>query len=202
MYKLLTIEIIFPFAHRRPWQLRGTPKMLYTARKVRSLFKEEKCEQLPSLSEDVVWKMLYTSDPKVNFHVRTMADEDNRSKTDPFHRMCLAKAWGAKHQSLNDFLVAHDGDHTLVSFECDFHIFQKLKHRDPDPTLETYKLLQACIRHMNLDALWSHSSPTVRGHRDSIKRGLKFSKLAGLSGPYIQDGLLPNHDHCGDEIAI
>eukprot|EP00978_Attheya_sp_CCMP212_P047630 scaffold422659_cov59-Attheya_sp.AAC.2 len=126
----------------------------------------------------------YTFDPEVKFHVRTVAVKHNRSEKDPFHQMHLEP-----HRSPNDFLVAHDGDHTLVSFECDFCIFRNLKHRNPDPTL-------------NLDAFWSHSSWTVRGHRDSIKQGLKFSKLAGLSGPYIQDGPLPNHDHCGYEIAI
>eukprot|EP00978_Attheya_sp_CCMP212_P019158 scaffold53352_cov57-Attheya_sp.AAC.1 len=72
----------------------------------------------------------YISEPEVKFHVRTVADEDSQSETDPFHKTRLAKAWGGKHRSPNDFLVV-----------------RKLRYCSPDPTSPSDKLLEACIRH-------------------------------------------------------
>jgi hypothetical protein len=72
MHEPLTIGILFPFIPHRPWQLQGTPKMLYVAREVRRLSSEKNlatgdflrqflldCKRLQSLSKDVVWKMLH-----------------------------------------------------------------------------------------------------------------------------------------------
>jgi hypothetical protein len=89
----------------------------------------------------------------------------------------------------------------MLSFECDLCIFRKLRHRNPDETSPTDKLLQSCIRRMNLDAFWSRSTATVSGHKDNLNRTLKFSRLLGMDGPFIQDGPLPGHDHCGYEVA-
>jgi hypothetical protein len=116
--------------------------------------------------------------------------------------MRLAKAWGKRHRSPNDFLIGRNGDHTHVSFECDTCIFRKLKKRNPDPSSTVDKLLQACIRRMNLDVFWSRASSTVSGHKDNLRRGLKFSEMVGLQGPYVHRGPLPGYDHCGYEVAI
>jgi hypothetical protein len=35
-----------------------------------------------------------------------------------------------------------------------------------------------------------------------LNQGLRYSKLAGLEGPYWYEGPLPAHDHCGYEVAI
>ena len=72
MYEPLTIGLCLPFLRSAPWQLRGTPKMLAVGRQMRSLFKEEgmdggrflrkfllECWRLPSLSPDVVWRLLH-----------------------------------------------------------------------------------------------------------------------------------------------
>eukprot|EP00978_Attheya_sp_CCMP212_P011834 scaffold29388_cov54-Attheya_sp.AAC.2 len=89
----------------------------------------------------------------------------------------------------------------MISLECDLCIFRKLRRRNPDNTSPTDKLLQSCIRRMNLDAFWSRSTATVSGHKDNLNQTLKFSRLLGMEGPFIQDGPLPGHDHCGYEVA-
>ena len=68
----LIIGFVFPFLPFRPWQLRGTPKMLAVGRELSKMFKEKKlesgdilckflleCRTFPTLSPHVVWKMLY-----------------------------------------------------------------------------------------------------------------------------------------------
>jgi hypothetical protein len=32
--------------------------------------------------------------------------------------------------------------------------------------------------------------------------GIRLSKLVGLDGPYVHEGPLPSHDHCGYEVAV
>ena len=98
--------------------------------------------------------------------------------------------------------MGRNGDHTLSSFECDLCVFRKLRFRSPDPTSHQDKLLQACIRRMQLDAFWSRASPTVKGQTDNLRRALEFSARVGLSGPYVHAGPLPDYDHCGYEVAI
>jgi hypothetical protein len=144
----------------------------------------------------------YTSDPKVTFFVNKLESEGGESERDPKDRARLQKAWGKKHRSENDFHQARDGDHTLVPFECDLCIFRKLKGRSPvlpDPIDE---LLLGCIRRMTLDVFWSSATPTVQGNRDKLAMGIKLSELVGLKGPFIHQGPLPDHDHCGYEVAI
>jgi hypothetical protein len=72
MFEPLTIGFVFPFLSSRPWQLRGTPKMLHLGRTMSHLLKDmdvvtgnllrELCKQmweLQTMPEDVVRKMLY-----------------------------------------------------------------------------------------------------------------------------------------------
>jgi hypothetical protein len=72
MFELLTIGIVFPFLPKRPWQLKGTPKMFYLVRQVQKMFKEKildsgdflrelllECQRLHSMPADVVRRMLY-----------------------------------------------------------------------------------------------------------------------------------------------
>jgi hypothetical protein len=60
----------------------------------------------------------------------------------------------------------------------------------------------ACIRRVNLDAFWSRTEHTVSGNTSNLRKGLELSRLLGLDGPYVHSGPLPEHDHCGYEVAI
>ena len=90
----------------------------------------------------------------------------------------------------------------MVPFECDICVFRKLKGQNPDLKNPADSLLLSCIRRVNLDAFWSSTSNTVEGNMRKIKLALKFSAKLGLKGPYLQDGPLPSHDHCGYEVAV
>jgi hypothetical protein len=72
MYEPLTIGIVFPFLTVRPWQLRGTPKMLHLGRAMPKLLEDtnvatrdllyQLCNQmwkLRGMSENVVRRVLY-----------------------------------------------------------------------------------------------------------------------------------------------
>jgi hypothetical protein len=118
------------------------------------------------------------------------------------HRQRMQAAWGKKQRAPDDFLKGRDGDHAMVPFECDLCVFRKLRNRSPDPTSPPDKLLQACIRRVNLDAFWSRSTATVRGNRDKIDQAIGLSQTVGLLGPYEAEGPLPEEDHCGYEVAI
>ena len=71
-FEPLIIAFVFPFLPFRPWQLQSTPKMLFMGRKLCQVFKTQEmdtgdillkflleCWKLPSMSPDVVWRMLY-----------------------------------------------------------------------------------------------------------------------------------------------
>jgi hypothetical protein len=78
----------------------------------------------------------------------------------------VQRAWGNKPRAPVEYLVARDGDHLLVPFECNLCIFRKLQRYDPLSTLEQDRLLLACIQRITLDAFWSRASSTVAGNRD------------------------------------
>jgi hypothetical protein len=70
----------------------------------------------------------------------------------------------------------------MISFECDLCIFRKLRDQSaPDLTNSIDSLLMLSIRRMNLDALWSRATSTVEGNSGVVARGLRHSKLLGLT---------------------
>ena len=71
-FEHLVVAFVFPFLPFRPWQLKGTPKMFSMGRQLCKVFREKEvdpgnflfkflleCRELPSLSPNVVWKVLY-----------------------------------------------------------------------------------------------------------------------------------------------
>jgi hypothetical protein len=144
----------------------------------------------------------YSSSKDVLFHVKQRAVDVDDNANDPEHQQCMTAAWGKKQRSVDDYLVARNGDHLMVPFECDLCIFRKLRHRTPIAADPVDDLLVACIRRINLDAFWSRTRGTVEGNRDKVSFGINLSKTVGLLGPYEADGPLPEIDHCGYEVAI
>ena len=72
MYEPLVFGICFPYIKHRPWQLRGTPKILSLGRKMRIMFKSQdvdhryilsqlllECRQLSTMPASVVWRVLH-----------------------------------------------------------------------------------------------------------------------------------------------
>ena len=100
------------------------------------------------------------------------------------------------------FNVGRDGDHLVLPFECDICICRKLKRTNPAVVSTRDTLLLACIRRINLDAMWSRSTLTILGNRDQVRFGLRLSDQVGLDGPYEYLGPLPFEDHCGYKVEI
>jgi hypothetical protein len=115
----------------------------------------------------------------------------------------LAAAWGKKHQAIDDFLIGHNGVHLLVPFECELCIFRKLKSHNPIPRNPVDKLLlSGCIHRANLDTFWSQAKSTAISNQDKVAFKIKMSAAIGLQGSYEAYGPLPDHNHCGYEMAF
>ena len=97
--------------------------------------------------------------------------------------------------------VARNGDHVMTPFECDTCIFRKLKKRNPQSSLKEDELLMGVIRRINLDAMWSRSSSTVKENTRRIKQTIQLCKSVGLEGPFEHTEPYPFRDHCGYEVA-
>lgn len=128
----------------------------------------------------------------VGDHPQADADDEDR----------LLSGWIPRKSDVNNFTSGRNGDDLLVSFECDFCIFEKLFSRAPQPGCEKDNFALACIRRVNLDAFWSRARSTVQANTYKVREGLKISTDMGMSGPYLDPGPLPRHDHCGYEVAI
>jgi hypothetical protein len=110
--------------------------------------------------------------------------------------------WAQKKSDDKRFLEARVGDDLMVSFECDACIFFKLYGRVSNPINGTDCFSLACIRRVNLDAFWSRARSTVEANASKVREGLRISERLGLLGPYLDPGPLPDHDHCGYEVAL
>jgi hypothetical protein len=85
----------------------------------------------------------------------------------------LGNVWRASPPDPLAFHYARDGEHLMVSFECDYCVFSKIRRGErPNLAHESDKLLMACIRRVNLDSFWSRASRTVSSNRQVINRGL------------------------------
>jgi hypothetical protein len=115
---------------------------------------------------------------------------------------CLGNVWRASPPDPLAFHDARDGEHLMVSFECNYCVFSKIRRGErPNLAHESDKLLMACIRRVNLDSFWSRASRTVSSNCQVINWGLAISRTFGSDGPYEEPGLIPLHDHCGYEVA-
>jgi hypothetical protein len=92
MYEPLIIGIAFPFIRHPPWQLRGTPKMFYLARRMREVWAASKMdsghllrkfllefEKLHTMSPDVVRRLLYF-EPKSSFSHQKQSRRGSRKR--------------------------------------------------------------------------------------------------------------------------
>ena len=110
--------------------------------------------------------------------------------------------WAPKTTQKNRFRRGRDKDDLLVSFECDFCVFGKLFDHEPQDDSEKDSYALACIRRINLDALWSRAPTTVRANTLKMREGLEISKVMGMRGSPMEPGPLPSYDHVGYETAI
>jgi hypothetical protein len=80
--------------------------------------------------------------------------------------------------------------HFLTPFQCDLCVFHCLMGRNP---LQHNMLLQACIRQVNLDALWGRETTTIEASHCSVNKLLQLWASLGVPlnlprvGPYSLD---------------
>jgi hypothetical protein len=86
----------------------------------------------------------YTKPPNNLFHHAQPTDESG------FH-------WRSD-KDRDRHLAAQDGDHLTMLFQCDLCVFRNLQGRNPTSQDD---FLMACIRQVNLDALWGRETAMV-----------------------------------------
>lgn len=142
----------------------------------------------------------YTSPTRTKFHVKKPDYEEKDMPEEERER--LRSAWGKKRYRPDNFLVGRNGDHTMVPFECDYCIFHKLRKVIPKNDSPVDQLLLDLIRRTNLDAFWSRARGTVEGNYRSIKKMQHIADTLELEGPFKTYSIMPDHDHCGYEVAV
>lgn len=97
---------------------------------------------------------------------------------------------------------ARDGDHLLVTMQCDLCIFRNLTFRNPIEGSEVDDLLLCCIRRINLDAFWSRASKTVNGTKLEVNQMLRLWSSVGIEPTFLPLGPFPVGDSMGYGLAI
>ena len=140
----------------------------------------------------------YSSAETPTFHV---ADEENLYMADGDDDR-LTSGWKPRAGDRNKFSVARDGDDLMISFECDFCVFEKITSRVVSPDSDRDVHLMGCIRRVILDAFWSRSRHTVTGNACRFREMISLSESLGFEAPYDPPGPLPAFDHCGYKVAV
>jgi hypothetical protein len=116
----------------------------------------------------------------------------------------------AKPQDEGGFEYAHpkdalrhacgrEGDHLVTPFQCDTCVFRNIKNRNPG---SGDRLLLACIRQVNLDALWGRESATVSSTFRAARQTIKILSQVSVPPPFPPLGPFPVDDRFGYAVAI
>lgn len=103
---------------------------------------------------------------------------------------------------LSRYRVARNGDHLLLSFQCDLCWFCNLQGRDPLDALATDTLLLCCIRRANLDAVWGREPHTVAATLRGMKHMVRLWAKLGLEPNFPALGPFPVEDSLGMRVAV
>lgn len=114
----------------------------------------------------------------------------------------LKAKWGKRQRRVDDYMVARNGDHLMIPYECDNCIFYKLRGTLPVDNSAVDDLLLDCIRRANLDSFWSRARGTVEGNCRKAKQIQNISESLNMPGPFITQQMLPPHDYCGYQMAV
>jgi hypothetical protein len=96
-------------------------------------------------------------------------------------------------------LYARDGDHLITPLQCDLCVFRNLKGRNPT-TQDDF--LMACIRQVNLDALWGRETATVGSTLRAVQQTIKALQQVHLTPPFPPLGPYSVKDSFGYAIAM
>ena len=83
-------------------------------------------------------------------------------------------------ESTERFMVARPGDHACTSFQCPSCQSQNIRGRDLQPNIMADACFEAlCIR-ATLDAFWSRSENTIKGHPQEINFMIRYGSALGF----------------------
>jgi hypothetical protein len=105
----------------------------------------------------------------------------------------------SKQQEVDRHLVGRDGDHLSTPFQCDLCIFRNLMGRNPG---KQDQLLEACIRQVNLVALWGRERATIEATVRAVKHTVGMLSGVRVTPPYPPLGPHPVEDNFGYSVAI
>jgi hypothetical protein len=108
-----------------------------------------------------------------------------------------------EEKSSKRYCEARNGDNLSTPFQCNTCHFRNLMNRDPHHALATDLRMLKCIRHANLDALWSLEPRTVNRTLVECKRGLDIAVTLGFKNKlFAPTGPYPVEDSFGVGAAI
>ncbi len=127
----------------------------------------------------------YTKPPNSLFHHAQPSDESG------FH-------WRID-KDCDRHLFARNGDNLITPFQCDLCVFRNLQGCNPTSQDE---FLLACIRQVNLDALWGRETATVGSTLWAVKQTIASLNQVRLPPPFPALGPYPVADTFGYSVAI
>jgi hypothetical protein len=83
------------------------------------------------------------------------------------------------------YCEARHGDNLSTPFQCNTFHFRNLMGRDPQTSLSQDLRLLKCIRHANLDALWSLEPRTVNRTLTECRRGSDIAASLGFKNQFF-----------------
>ena len=98
-------------------------------------------------------------------------------------------------------LIARNGDHLMIPFQCELCHFRNLKGCDPRNVKEDILLIRT-IRRANVDAFWSREPGTVEATRRESRQILVVGNRLGLENVLPAMGPFPLTDTQGMGIAV
>ena len=100
------------------------------------------------------------------------------------------------------FVHARNGDHLMVTFQCELCHFRNIMKRDPAPGVSRHEELMMSFRRINLDAFWSREPGTVRGNLAEARRTEREADYYGFDSMTEPMGPFPLKDVCGAKAAL
>ena len=100
------------------------------------------------------------------------------------------------------FRKARPGDHLCTAFQCACCQSQNIRGKPLVPGRAEDDAFECCCTRVQLDAFWSHSTATVKGHVREVKFMIKYAQRLGINKPFPRLGPFPHGYHMGMLQAI
>ena len=100
------------------------------------------------------------------------------------------------------FRQARPGDHVSTPFQCPNCQSQNIRGKDLTPGEAGSEAFECLCTQAQLDAFWSHSSRTVRGHVSEVRFTCRYAEQLGIRRPFPALGPFKLGAHLGMLTAV